>query len=226
MAMTYTDDIHAATVRAKMSALMGAVVEMMADDDEALDHREPEPLEYQDGFTVSMPAPLSFYSSTGTGTPMLDSLIAKAEEAQAAEWARQYPDRSPLFDSDHPDAEGWKDAALDGEDVWARVEMTREGEDILFTSCFTDAVNAPHGVEYRERMAESAFLSLDGADLETLARRIASGPYLTPVALQNSGGLWTAWLGTSDGKTAYFGTAGHASEDVARYALDRAARNV
>jgi len=227
MAMLYTDHIQAATIDAKMAAVMIAVVESMTDNDEALDRREPEKLEHQDGFTVSMYAALSFYSSTGTGTPMLDALISRAEDAQASEWARQFPDRPPLYDMDQPEAEEWRDAALEGEDVWARVEITREsGGDILFASCFTDEVNAPHGVEYRERMAESAFMNLDGDALESLAQRIAEGPYLTPVALQNSGGLWTAWLGTSDGKTAYFSTSGHASEQAARYALGRAARNV
>lgn len=226
MPMTYTTDIQAATVRAKLRALIDAVVEAMIDGDEALDRREPEPLAYEDGFTVSMCASLSFYDSTGTGTPLLDARIARAEDAQAAEWARQYPERAPLFDSDHPDAEGWKDVALDGEDVWARVEITRDGGDVVFASCFTDEVNAPIGIEYRERMAEDAFMALDGPELESLAQRVAEGPYLSLITLQNSGGLWTAWLGTADGKVAHFSTSGHDSEDAARLAVERAARSV
>lgn len=224
MPMTYTTDIQAATVRAKMAALIAAVVEIMTDEDEALDRHEPEALDHQDGFTVSMCAALSFYSSTGTGTPLLDARIARAEDAQAAEWERQHPDRAPLFESDHPDAEDWKDAALEGEDVWARVEITRDGGDVVFAACFTNEVNAPIGVEYRERMAEDAFMALDGDDLESLARRLAEAPYLSVVALKNSGGLWTAWLGTTDGRVAHYSTSAHADEESARLAVERASR--
>jgi hypothetical protein len=226
MPMTYTDAIQAATIEAKISALIVAVVEIMTDNDEALDRRDPEKLERKNGFTVTMVAALSFYSSTGTGTPMLDSLISEAEDSQAAEWARQYPDRAPLYESDHPDVESWRDAALEGEDVFARVEIVREGDSVIFASCFTDVVKAPHGVEYRERMGVEPFIALDGDDLESLARRIADGPYLSVLTSENAAGLWKAWLGTSDGRTAYFSTYGHTSEQGARYAVDRAARNV
>jgi hypothetical protein len=228
--MTYTDEIQADCIRGKMQALIAAIGESMRDNDEALEERAPESLEYQDGFTLVMPAALSFYQSTGTGTPMLDSLAERHLDAQAAEWARQYPQRAPLPDcasdeGEHSDeAQEWETAALEGETVWMRVEIVRKVGDVQFMACFTDEVNAPHGPEYRETMDESAFLALDGPELESLAARIAESPYLSIIAKRNSGGLWHSWFGTDNGKTAYFATGGHASESDARQAVERAMR--
>lgn len=151
--------------------------------------------------------------------------------SQAAEWARQYPQRASLPDcasgegefSD--EAQEWETAALDGETVWLRVEIIRErGGDVEFRACFHDDINAPHGPEYRETLDESAFLNLDGADLESLASRIAAAPYLSVILNRNSGGRYVAWFGTQDGTTAHFATYGHETEADARAALERAMR--
>ena len=75
-------------------------------------------------------------------------------------------------------------------------------------------------------MDEAAFIALDGDALEALALRVANGPYLSVIVLQNSGGLWHSWLGTADGSTAYFTTGGNRSEEEARQAVERAARYV
>lgn len=230
MPMIYTDEIQAGTVRHKMSALMAAIIESLTDNDEALDKREPDELEYQDGYTLTMPAGLSYYWSTGTGTPLLDSLVEGVLASQAVEWARQYPQRAPLPDCCSEESEfaeeaqEWELAAFEDETVYLRVEIIRDAGDIQFLACFTNEMSAPHGVEYRETMDESAFLTLDGAELEALCDRIAEAPYLSIIAKRNSGGLWHAWFGTANGEKAFFSTGGHADEESARKAVEREMR--
>ncbi len=232
MVMLYTDEIQADVIRHKMRAVLAAIVESMTDNDEALDDkREAEELEYQDGFTFTSPAALSFYSSMGSGTPMIDSLVQRHLDAQGREWASQFPSRASLSDCATDDggefqdeAQQWDDAALNDETIYIRVEVINDHGRIKFTACFTDEINAPHGVEYLETIDESAFLALDGDELESLANRVAEAPYLSLVTVQNSGGMWCGWFGTANGSTAYHDTAAHATEAEAREAVERAAR--
>lgn len=232
--MAYFGDIQDSTVRDKLGLFMGALAEMIRDNDEALDahEREPERLEFRDGWEFSAPAYLSFYWSTGTGTPWQDRLIDKLMDSQEAEWAAQYPARAPLrdilaLDEDsefRSEAEEWELAALQDEAIYIRIEAFRDHGDIKFRSCFTDEINAPYGEELEIIVPEEEFLSLDGDGLESLANRIAEAPYLAVVVKQNSGGRWHAWFGTEDGKTALFSTGGHETEEAARQAVSRAMR--
>jgi hypothetical protein len=188
MPMFYCTDIQADTVREKMRLVMVALVENIGDNDEALDVREREldKLEYQDGFEFVAPAHLSFYWSSGTGTPMHDKLIERLIDSQAAEWARQYPHRAGMLDilsgddegEFRNDAEEWEQAALQDEAIYIRIEAIRADGDIKFRSCFMNEVNIPYGDEYEVEIDESAFLALDGDDLEAFANKIAEAPYL------------------------------------------------
>lgn len=222
--------IQDSTVDYKLAAIMAAIVETMTDSDEALDKREPESLEYRQGFTASLPAGLSYYWSTGTGTPLLDSLVQSHLDSQAAEWARQYPQRVALPDCASGEgefselAQEWEQLAIEGEHAWARIESVRESGQVTFKSCFTDSGNQPHGLEYSETLSESDLLAIDGKQLGSLIARVAQGPYLSTVVNRNSGGLWEGWLGTQDGTTAHYATFGHATEESARRALESAAR--
>jgi hypothetical protein len=185
--MFYCTDIHAETVREKMRLLMLALIENIGDNDEALDirDREMDKLEYQDGFEFVVPAYLNYYWSSGTGTPMHDKLIQRLLDSQAEEWARQYPDRlglaeTMMADEDLPyrdDAEEWENAALTDEVIYLRIEMIRADGDIKFTACFMNEINIPFGDEYEVEIDESAFLTLEGEELEAFANKIAAAPY-------------------------------------------------
>ena len=184
--MFYCTDIQETVVREKMRLLMAALIENVGDNDEALDVRDRtmDKLEYQDGFEFVAPAGLSYYWSTGTGTPMLDKLIERLVAAQAAEWAEQFPDKPGMLDllagDDSPDREeagAWEMAALDDEVVYLRIEMIREHGDIKFRSCFMNEVNIPYGDEYEVELSDAEFLALDGDELEAFANKIAAAPY-------------------------------------------------
>lgn len=188
MPMLYTDEIQETLVREKMRLVMLAIVESLGDNDEALDVREREldKLEYQDGFEFVAPAHLSFYWSSGSGTPMHDKLIEKLIDSQAEEWKRQYPHRAGMLDILASDEESpireealeWEEAALQDEAIYIRVEAIREHGDIRFRSCFMNEINTPFGDEFESELDESDFLALAGDELETFANKLAEAPYL------------------------------------------------
>lgn len=188
MPMIYTDDIQATLVREKLRLFVVAIAESLTDNDDALDgrDREPDKLEYQDGFEYAAPAYLNYYWSSGTGTPMHDKLIQRLLDSQAEEWARQYPTRPSLpdimTDDDESEyrneAEEWEVAALQDEVIYVRVEAIRKDGDITFRSCFMDEINRPFGDEFETELDESAFLALAGDELEALANKLAEAPYL------------------------------------------------
>lgn len=184
--MTYTDDIQDSVVREKLRLFVGQIAEMIGDNDEAVDvhGRTPDKLEYQDGFEFVAPAYLSFYWSTGTGTPMHDKLIQRLIDMQEAEWARQYPNRKSIGDilsgddeEFRSEAEEWEEAALHDEAIFIRVEAIRDAGDIRFRSCFMNEINAPYGDEFEIDMPETEFLALADEGLEALAVKIAEAPY-------------------------------------------------
>lgn len=186
--MAYFGDIQDASVRTKLAQFIAAVAELACDDDEAVDGRgrTPDKLDYQDGFTWSAPAWLSFYSSTGTGTPWQDKLIDRLINSQAQEWAEQYPNRAGMLDILSADddegefrseAEEWETAALADEAIYLRFEMHRDSGDIVIRACFCDEINAPYGDEFEERIDEAEFMAMDSDALETLGKRVAEAPY-------------------------------------------------
>lgn len=187
--MAYFGDIQDAAAREKLRMFVAAVAEKACDDDEAIDGRgrEPDKLDYQDGFTWSAPAWLSFYSSTGTGTPWQDKLIERLIDSQAREWAEQYPNRAGMLDilSADDDGEGefrseaeeWETAALEDEAIYIRFEAHRESGDIVIRACFCDEINAPYGKEFEERIDEAEFMAMDSDALEALGNRVAEAPY-------------------------------------------------
>lgn len=186
MPMFYCTDIQADTVREKMRLLMAALIENVGDNDEALDvqNRTMDKLEYQDGFEFVAVASLGFYWSSGTGTPMQDKLIERLIDAQAAEWAEQFPDKPGMLDllagDDSPDrdeASEWEMAALDDEVIYLRIEFVRDHGDIKFRSCFMNEINIPYGDEYEVELSDAEFLALEGDELEAFANRIAAAPY-------------------------------------------------
>lgn len=189
MPMTYTDDIQATVIREKMRLVMLAIVESIGDNDEAVDarNRELDKLEYQDGFEFVAPAHLSFYSSSGTGTPLHDRLVQRLLDSQAEEWKRQYPHRASLPDILTADddgegefrneAEEWETAALQDEIIYIRVEAVRDGGQIRFRSCFMNEINIPYGDEFDIAIDDPEFIALDGDELEKFAAGIADAPY-------------------------------------------------
>jgi hypothetical protein len=234
MPMLYTDEIQETLIREKMRLLITAIAESIGDNDEAADVRErtPDRLEYQDGFEFVAPCHLGFYWSSGTGTPMIDGLIERLIKSQAEEWAREYPNllgMEEILTGDdegefRSEAEEWEQAAFEDEVIFIRVEIINDHGDIKLRSCFMNEINIPYGEELQVTLDESAFLALDGEELEALATRIAEAPYLDVVTKLNSGGRWHGWFGTQNGETAYFQTGGHESEDAARKAVSRAMR--
>lgn len=184
--MSYTYGIQDSVVREKLRLFVGQVAEMIRDNDEAVDGygREPDELEYRNGFEFVAPAYLNYYWSTGTGTPLHDTLIQRQIDLQEAEWARQYPNRKAIGDilsgddeEFRSEAEEWEEAALQDEAIYIRVEAFRDSGDIKFRACFMDEINAPYGKEFERDITESDFLALNGDGLEALAKELAEAPY-------------------------------------------------
>lgn len=228
--MPNSSEIQADTIRHKMRAVLDSIIEQVTDDDEALEKRNPAALDFEDGFTVSMPAGLSYYWSTGTGTPLQDRCIQRCIDAQAAEWALQFPQRAPMEDcasneGEHSEeAQEWETAALEDETIWLRVEIVRTAGDIALKACFTDEINAPIEFEWRESISEEDFLGLDGQGLDDLVSLIAEAPYWAIITEQRADGVWLGWLGTSDGKERHYSTNGHSTELQAFDAVKWASR--
>ena len=187
MPMTYADDIQEITVKAKMEAVLYAMSEYARDGDEALDayNRDVSPMHYGVGFEWCAPASLSFYRSTGTGAPFHDQRIERCEQAQADEWARQYPSRAGLFDC-HADEDGefrqeaeeWIDAATDEEFVYLTLEIELRDGDVIVRASFGDEINAPVGaIWFEERIAQDDFMRLDTDELEALIQRAVDIAY-------------------------------------------------
>lgn len=185
--MAYFADIQDATVREKLKLFMGVVAELIDDNDEAVDGRgrEPDKLEYQDGFEWVAPAHLSFYWSSGTGTQWQDKLIDGLINSQNEEWKRQYPHRQSMLDilagedegEFRNEAEEWEQAALLDEIIYIQVEAVRDSGDIKFRSSFTNEINVPYRKEFEITLNESEFLTLDDEGLEKLGRKLAEAPY-------------------------------------------------
>ncbi len=186
--MTYCDEIQDSVIDKKLSLFMTGIVEMIGDNDEAVDssHRTVEKMQYQNGYEFSAAAWLSYYWSTGTGTPLHDGLIERLMKSQGETWAEHFPDRKSIDDimtsddANEPhrnEAEEWEQAALLDEAIFIQVEAVRSDGDIKFTSSFTNEINRPYGNEFEIEIEESAFMAMDGDDLEKLAKQIASAPY-------------------------------------------------
>jgi hypothetical protein len=185
--VAYTDEIQDTVIREKLRLFVTQVAEMIGDNDEAADvhNRTPDKLEYQDGFEFVAPCYLSFYWSSGTGTPLHDKLVECLLDAQEYEWAQQYPARKPLRDilalgedsEFRSEAEEWELAAFEDEAIYIRVEAIRDHGDIRIRSCFMNEINAPYGDEFERDMPEAEFLALEGDELEALAKEVAEAPY-------------------------------------------------
>lgn len=171
--------------------LCGLAMQFAADNDESIDPREASKLEFQRGATVTGVAWLSGYDSRGDAPPCLQRVIDSCYDAQAAEWARQYPERPPLFDaceSEDPeiyaDWEKWMDAALDGPDgrgdaAYLQIEITFDDDTVKWTARFTDEINAPLAKGGEGEIEAEAFLALDADALDALAEEIAESAYET-----------------------------------------------
>lgn len=184
--MAYFGDVQDTAIDAKLKAFVTTIGEYIGDNDEAVDarDRDADKLSYGKGFEWCASAWLSYYNSTGTGTPLHDKLCERLFDAQAAEWARQYPNRASLGDilsgdSDEfrDEAEEWETAAYQDEAIFIRVEATRADGDIKFRSCFMNEISVPYGDEFEVEMAESEFMALDSEGLESLGKRLAEAPY-------------------------------------------------
>lgn len=178
MPMTYTDHIQNLTIMAKMRAVVEAMAELAGDNDEALDThgREAEINSAMELVEWIAPAWLSFYSSSGTGVPFQDRLIERHEEAQAAEWARQYPSRASLFacaaddGGEHQEeAHEWLDAALQEEAIFLALGAHLHKGMVEIRAAFTDEINAPvGGKRFERKITQEDFLALEGDELEAL----------------------------------------------------------
>jgi hypothetical protein len=180
-----TDGIQKKALSAKMLHTITALAEMIGDGDEAVDsyNRKPSEQDHRDGFEYCAPAYLSFYSSTGTGNAWQDKLIERHEEAQAAEWATQHPDRPSLFDvaadddsSLQSEAHEWLDAALQGEAIYLSLEIESTDGDVIIRAEFTDEINAPY-TSYVVTLDADEFMVMDDARLDKLLTEMADKVY-------------------------------------------------
>ena len=181
--MTYTE------LDDKVLALCNLAIEMAADDDESIDKREASKMEYQRGSEVVGVAWLSGYDSRGDAPPCLQKVIDSLYDAQAAEWARQYPERGSLFDAYESEdesivneAEEWLSAALEGEAAFLQIEITFDqgnfdNDSIQWWAAFTNEINNPLGPCGRGEMDAETFLALDDDAMEKLAKEIAESAY-------------------------------------------------
>lgn len=171
----------------KVLKLCQLAIEAAASDDESIDgDRDAELLEFQRGAEVCSPAYLSGYDSRGDAPPTLQKLIDRCYEAQAAEWANQYPDRPGLFEAyDEGDrasdirneAEDWLNAALDDEWAYLQIEVTYDETTVKWESRFTNEINAPLGHIGKGEIDRDEFEALDDDCLERLAEKIAEAAY-------------------------------------------------
>lgn len=169
--------------------LCALAIEAAADDDESIDKHDPAKLEYRRGSEVTGVAWLSGYDSRGDAPPCLQKVIDSHYDAQNAEWQRQYPARPDLhtcYDSDNPalssEAEEWLDAVLSGPDgrgeaAYLQIEVTFDDDTVKWWARFTDEINAPLSDGGRGEMDAEAFLALDEAEMEALAKDIAESAY-------------------------------------------------
>jgi hypothetical protein len=170
--------------------LCALAIEAAADDDESIDKRDPEKLEYRRGSEVTGVAWLSGYDSRGDAPPCLQKVIDSHYAAQNAEWQRQHPDRPDLWLCvDYEDAlpyageaEEWLDAVLSGPDgrgeaAYLQIEVTFDEDTVKWWARFTDEINAPLSEGGRGEMEAAAFLALDEAEMEALAKDIAESAY-------------------------------------------------
>lgn len=168
-----------------------ALAEYISDNDEAIDgyNRTPSSTEYRNGFEWCAPVYLSMYNSTGTGEPWQDRLIERLEQAQADEWARQYPQRNGLIfcaydeSGEHAlEAQEWLDAALEDEAIYCAFEIFADGDNITIRAGFTDEINRPIATEFIESISAPEFLAMDDAAMQSLIERIADAIYMGPVS--------------------------------------------
>lgn len=181
------NEIQTKLIVEKMKLVMFEIADNIRDNDEAVDayKRDPEPMEYQQGFEFCAPAWLSYYWSTGTGTPMHDKLIEQLQTAAAESWAEQYPDRPSIDDIMTGDdesefrheAEDWEQSAFEDEAIYIQVECVRSDGDIKFTASFTNEINYPLAPEFEIEFTDNEFLALDGEALEGWIKQIAEAPY-------------------------------------------------
>lgn len=186
--MSNTDGIALSTIAHKMEQFAIALAEQLDSNDEAIDgyNRPPSELTDSNGYEFTAPAYLSFYSSTGTGTAWQDSLIESHEQAQAGEWARQYPDRADLFTvaqlDDSPlqnEAHEWLDAALENEAIYCSFEIWRDCDDVRIRAGFSDEINRPcsAAAQYESSTPCGEFLAMDDAALQFLIDMIETAIY-------------------------------------------------
>jgi hypothetical protein len=173
----------------KTFILCGLAIEAAADDDESIDKRDPEKLEYQRGSEVCGVAYLSGYDSRGDAPPCLQKVIDSHYEAQASEWAKAYPEWPDLhtaYDGSDSaiseEAVKWLDAALSGPDghgeaAYLQIEVTFDEDSVQWWSRFTDEINASLSEGGRGEMDAKAFLALGDSALEGLAKEIAESAY-------------------------------------------------
>lgn len=180
--------LRASTITYKMELFITALKERLNDNDEAIDgyNRSHTPLDHSTGFEYVAPAWVSFYWSTGTGTAMHDALIQRELDAQAQEWARQYPERPSLAnccaDEDSPysdEAQEWEIAALQDEAIYisATIEWREDADEVRIESYFMDQVNSQLNDGLRVHLTGNEFLTLSDEDCETLIQRLADAPY-------------------------------------------------
>lgn len=175
------------TLDDKILALCQLAIESAADNDESLDgDRDAERLEYQRGAEACRPAHLSGYDTRGDAPQTLQKVIDSCYEAQAAEWAQQYPDRPGLYEAyDEGDrasdirneAEDWLDAALYDEYAFLQIEVTYDDSTVKWESRFTNEYNRNLGHVGQGEIEIEDFEALDEDALEKLAEQIAEAAY-------------------------------------------------
>ncbi|WOE76357.1 hypothetical protein [Alterisphingorhabdus coralli] len=115
----------------------------------------------------------------------MDKLIDGHLASQAAEWARQYPQRQPLPDcamGDEDDeftqeAQEWEDAALDDEAIYATIDIYHSQGTVTIEASFTDEINTLVSAEYHRDIEAQEFAAMTDKALDSLIEEVAEAPY-------------------------------------------------